>query len=76
MSCSSQTPDPCSRNHELTDSRTHRARHLADDEYEYATAGWLDWYNNRRLHVTLEMTTPVERENAYYEALDRGPQHP
>lgn len=35
-------------------------------EVEYATAGWVDWYNNRRLHSTLEMTTPVEYEQAHY----------
>jgi transposase InsO family protein len=41
---------------------------LAD--VEYATAGWVDWYNNRRLHGTLGMITPVEHETAYYEALN------
>ena len=45
---------------------------LAD--VEYATASWVDWYNNRRLHGTLGMITPVEHENAYYEALNREPQ--
>lgn len=45
---------------------------LAD--VEYATAGWVDWYNNRRLHGTLGMITPVEHETAYYEALNREPQ--
>lgn len=25
---------------------------------EYATAGWVDWYSNRRLHSTLGMMTP------------------
>jgi putative transposase len=42
---------------------------LAD--VEYATAGWVDWYNNRRLHSTLGMHTPVEHETAYYAALNR-----
>lgn len=46
---------------------------LAD--VEYATAGWVDWYNNRRLHGTLGMITPIEHETAYYEALNREP-HP
>jgi len=45
---------------------------LAD--VEYATAGWVDWYNNRRLHSTLGRITPVEHEAAYYEALNREPQ--
>ena len=42
---------------------------LAD--IEYATAGWVDWYNNRRLHSTLDMMTPVEFEQAHYAALNR-----
>jgi transposase InsO family protein len=39
---------------------------LAD--VEYATAGWVDWYNHRRLHSTLGMTTPAEHEQAHYAA--------
>lgn len=42
---------------------------LAD--IEYATAGWVEWYNNRRLHSTLGMVSPVEYEQAHYRALDR-----
>ncbi len=34
----------------------------------YATAGWVDWRNNRRLHSTLEMRTPAEHEQAHYAA--------
>jgi transposase InsO family protein len=45
---------------------------LAD--VEYATAGWVDWYNNRRLHGSLGMISPVEYESAHYEALNREPQ--
>ena len=45
---------------------------LAD--VEYATAGWVDWYNNRRLHGTLGMLTPVEYETAHYAALNPEPQ--
>ncbi len=40
---------------------------LAD--IEYATAGWVDWYNNRRLHSTLGMAPPAESEQAHYAAL-------
>jgi len=47
-------------------------RTIAD--VEYATAGWVDWYNNRRLHGTLGMITPVEFEQAHYAALNREPQ--
>lgn len=47
-------------------------RTLAD--VEFATAGWVDWYNNRRLHGTLGMLTPVESETLHYEALSREPE--
>ncbi|GAA4760262.1 hypothetical protein GCM10023350_53190 [Nocardioides endophyticus] len=42
-------------------------------DVEFATAGWLDWYNNRRLHGTLGMISPIEYENAHYAALNREP---
>jgi len=35
---------------------------LAD--VEYAVAGWVDWYNHRRLHGSLGMVPPVEFEQA------------
>jgi putative transposase len=38
-------------------------------DVEYATAGWADWWNNRRLHGTLGMITPSEAEQAHYAAL-------
>ena len=41
---------------------------LAD--VEYATAGWVDWYNHARLHSSLGMTTPVEYEQTHYAALN------
>ena len=40
-------------------------------DVEYATAAWVDWYNNRRLHSTLGMTNPAEHAAAYYAALNR-----
>ena len=43
-------------------------------DVEYATAGWVDWYNNARLHGTLDMMTPVEYETAHYAALNLEPQ--
>ena len=43
-------------------------------DVEYATAGWVDWYNNRRLHGSLAMMPPVEFEQAHYAALNREPQ--
>ena len=46
-------------------------RTLAD--VEFATAGWVDWYNNRGLHGSLGLITPVEFESLHYEALTREP---
>ena len=43
-------------------------RDVAD--VEYATAGWVDWYNNRRLHGSLGMLPPAEYEQAHYAALN------
>jgi transposase InsO family protein len=43
-------------------------------DIEYATAGWVDWYNHRRLHGSLGMLTPIEHEQAHYAALSREPQ--
>ena len=45
---------------------------LAD--VEYATAGWVDWYNQRRLHGSLGMISPTEFETAHYATLNREPQ--
>ena len=47
-------------------------RQIAD--VEWATAGWVDWYNNRRLHSTLDYLTPEEFEHAHYAALVTQPQ--
>ena len=44
------------------------------NDVEYATAGWVDWYNNRRLHSSLGYRTPVEYEAAHYATLNREPQ--
>lgn len=33
---------------------------------EYATAGWVYWWNTRRLHTSLGYRTPVEVEAEYY----------
>jgi len=52
----------------------HHGPYRTIGDVEYATAGWVDWYNNRRLHSTLGMQTPVEFEQAHYAALNREPQ--
>ncbi len=36
------------------------------DDVELATLGWVDWFNNTRLHGTLGDIPPVEFEAAYY----------
>jgi putative transposase len=47
-------------------------RTIAD--VEYATAGWVDWYNQRRLHSSLDYLSPVEYETAHNATLNREPQ--
>ena len=44
-------------------------------DVEYATAGWVDWYNARRLHGSLGNVPPIEYEQAHYAALNREPHH-
>ena len=39
-------------------------------DVEFATAGWVDWYNQRRLHSTLGYLTPAEYEDTHYAALN------
>ena len=36
------------------------------DDLELATATWVDWFNNARLHSALQYQTPAEAEAAYY----------
>ena len=43
-------------------------------DVEYATAGYVDWYDQRRLHGSLGMVPPVEFEQAHYAALSPEPQ--
>ncbi len=47
----------------------HAGPYKTVSDVEYATAGWVDWWNNRRLHGTLGMITPNEAEQAHYAAL-------
>src|SRR5699024_8516162 len=46
-------------------------RTLAD--VEFATAGWVDRYDNRRVHGSLGMLAPVEFDTLRYEVLTREP---
>jgi len=52
----------------------HDGPYKSVSDVEFATAGWVDWYNNRRLHSTLGMMAPVEYEQAHYATLNREPQ--
>jgi transposase InsO family protein len=47
----------------------HAGPYKTVSDVEYSTAGWVDWWNNRRLHGTLGMITPNEAEQTYYAAL-------
>lgn len=44
----------------------HTSPYREASDVEYATASWVDWYNNRRLHGTLGMLTPTEYEQIHY----------
>ncbi|MCZ9635202.1 integrase core domain-containing protein [Rhodococcus sp. BH5] len=39
------------------------------DDIEFATMEWVDWFNTRRLHSTLDYVTPDEFEAIYYVAI-------
>ncbi|WP_419722198.1 integrase core domain-containing protein [Rhodococcus qingshengii] len=41
----------------------------AIDDIEFATMEWVDWFNTRRLHGTLDYVTPDEFEAIYYSQL-------
>ena len=38
----------------------HKGPYKTLADVEYATAGWVDWYNHRRLHGSLGMVPPAE----------------
>ncbi|CAN5118557.1 hypothetical protein BH09ACT8_BH09ACT8_62420 [soil metagenome] len=38
-------------------------------DVEFATAAWVDWYNNSRLHSSIGLIPPNEFETIYYAAL-------
>lgn len=47
----------------------HRGPYRTLADVEFATAGWVEWYNNRRLHSAIGMLSPVAYEQAHYGAL-------
>lgn len=53
----------------------HDAPYKSIADVEHATAGWVDWYNTRRLHSSLGNVPPIEYEQTHYAALNREP-HP
>lgn len=44
------------------------------NDVEHATASWVEWYNARRLHSSLDYLTPNEYEYSYYATLNQEPQ--
>jgi transposase InsO family protein len=52
----------------------HDGPYKTSADVEYATAGWVDWYNHRRLHGSLGMLTPAEYEEHHYAAINTEPQ--
>lgn len=41
-------------------------RHV--EHVEWATLNYVDWFNNRRIHESLDYVPPVEFEAAYYDS--------
>ena len=46
----------------------HQGPFTAIADVEYATTGWVDWYNNRRLHTSIGDIPPTEFGVNYYTA--------
>lgn len=44
------------------------------DDVEWATAAWVEWFNARRLHSTLDNVPPEEFEAGYYADLETSHQ--
>jgi putative transposase len=42
------------------------------DDLEVATCGWVEWFNEERIHGELDDLTPAEVETAYYRELDQA----
>ena len=44
------------------------------EDVEWATSGWIDWYNEQRLHSTIGDIPPHEHETTYYAAPEQASQ--
>lgn len=44
----------------------HEGPYKTISDVDFATAAWVEWYNNRRLHSAIGNITPVQAEQAYY----------
>jgi putative transposase len=53
--------------------RLHAGPYRGLVDVEWATAGWVDWYNNRRLRSSLDYLTAEEFEQAHYAAISQEP---
>jgi putative transposase len=40
------------------------------EQLELATAQWVDWYNNRRLHTAIGFVPPAEYEEVHWRQLE------
>ena len=49
----------------------HQTAYKTLADVEFATAGWVDWYNSTRLHSTLGYVPPIEFEQAHYATLTK-----
>ena len=50
----------------------HSGPYRTISDVEFATAGWVDWYNNSRLHSSIGQIPPTELETLHYAGL--GPE--
>jgi len=48
----------------------HSGPYKTTSDVEFATAGWVDWYNTRRLHSSIGHMPPIEYETLHYSGLD------
>ena len=44
----------------------HSGAYKTISDVEFATAGWVDWYNTRRLHSSIGHIPPIEYETIHY----------